>query len=263
MNEYHPKISIITATYNRNDAIWLAIQSMLNQSYRNWEWFIIDDGSDDDIVQWIPEMLEDNQIDYAEYYQRNSPFLGYNFQDGRVIYYTKLPHIGHPSPVRNFAIKFMMGELVAFRDDDGFWHPDFLFKMSRPFQNPSIKLTYCQRHISHYPRLHQFYQDYLLYDDFAYKVGQIYDPAYIGEGRFKSGADTGDVMLRSDCFLKVGGFDETNLTTGTEDQELWQAIYSQFPDMEVAAIPEPLNFYIWHQSAFPNRTSPRKSQLKT
>ena len=42
-----PYFSIIIPTYNRSNFIAAAIKSVLNQTYTNWELFIIDDGSTD------------------------------------------------------------------------------------------------------------------------------------------------------------------------------------------------------------------------
>ena len=41
------KISIITPSYNSSEFIKETIESVLNQTYTNWEWFIIDDCSKD------------------------------------------------------------------------------------------------------------------------------------------------------------------------------------------------------------------------
>jgi glycosyltransferase involved in cell wall biosynthesis len=51
--EYFPKVSIITVCYNRVDSIEKTIQSVLNQTYSNIEYIVIDGGSDDGTVDII------------------------------------------------------------------------------------------------------------------------------------------------------------------------------------------------------------------
>lgn len=46
-NSINPLISIIMAVYNRDDYIRRAVDSVLNQSYDNWELISVDDGSRD------------------------------------------------------------------------------------------------------------------------------------------------------------------------------------------------------------------------
>ena len=54
----HPKVSIIMATYNRAHFILESLQSLLNQTYNNWECLIIDDGSTDDTEIVIKEFIK-------------------------------------------------------------------------------------------------------------------------------------------------------------------------------------------------------------
>lgn len=53
MNELAPKISIITASYNYADYIPKTIESIINQTYPNWELIVVDDGSSDNSVEII------------------------------------------------------------------------------------------------------------------------------------------------------------------------------------------------------------------
>ena len=56
------KISIIMASYNYADIIGEAIESVINQTYADWELIIIDDGSKDDSVEVIKKYLTDARI---------------------------------------------------------------------------------------------------------------------------------------------------------------------------------------------------------
>ena len=68
MKNNSPKISIILPTYNRAHLIGRAIQSILNQTYQDFEIIIIDDGSKDDTEKIIRGFQEkDNRIKYIRF----------------------------------------------------------------------------------------------------------------------------------------------------------------------------------------------------
>ena len=52
------KITIITTVYNRKELIKQAYQSLKNQTNKNFEWLIIDDGSEDQVIN---EKRRDNK----------------------------------------------------------------------------------------------------------------------------------------------------------------------------------------------------------
>lgn len=56
------KISIIMASYNYASIIGEAIESVINQTYKDWELIIVDDGSTDNSVEVIKKYLSDNRI---------------------------------------------------------------------------------------------------------------------------------------------------------------------------------------------------------
>ncbi|MBO9202771.1 MULTISPECIES: glycosyltransferase family 2 protein [Niastella] len=90
-------VSVIIPTYNREHLIQESIYSVLNQTYKDLELIIVDDGSTDnteDIVRAIP--------------------------DPRIQYY-KLPHSGRNAISKNFAIRRSTGTLIAFNDSDDTW----------------------------------------------------------------------------------------------------------------------------------------------
>ena len=58
------KFSIITPTYNRSSTIERSIKSILNQTHKNFEMIIIDDGSSDDTAIVVKKYLNDSRIKY-------------------------------------------------------------------------------------------------------------------------------------------------------------------------------------------------------
>lgn len=90
-----PNISIIIATYNRTWCIERAIESIINQTYPNWELLIIDDGSTDNTREVISKYLIDKRIKY------------FKFQTNRGV-----------NSARNKGLDKMSGEYVTFLDSD-------------------------------------------------------------------------------------------------------------------------------------------------
>lgn len=90
---FKPLISIIIPTYNRGHILSQTIESVLSQTYINWECLIVDDGSKDDTAKVV-----------------NS------YKDPRIRYYFK-EHEDR-SAARNFGIKNAKGEYYQFLDSD-------------------------------------------------------------------------------------------------------------------------------------------------
>jgi glycosyltransferase involved in cell wall biosynthesis len=247
------KISAIMPTYNRQDCIWLPLEAMISQTFKNWELFILDDGSSEPYEEYIEMILDD----IGTKYKRTEMLDHYVYSlDISTIYLYRLKHHGHPSPVRNFAMDKLTGDLVCFRDDDGYWDATYLEKMSKPFLTKDVIMTYCYRHISRFKSLFEFKR--LYNNNFSTTHGLIYNPEHVGGGNFKAGADTGDIMLKTEIFKKTGGFGSPEETGGQEDCVLWKKVLSTYPNGKVVEIGEALNYYIWHQAELPNRTIPKK-----
>ena len=93
-----PKVSIIIPTYNRADLLPRAINSVLNQTFQDFELIIVDDGSTDNTKQVVEEFQKkDKRIKYI--WQENS---------------------GLPTS-RNTGIENTQGEYIALLDDDDVW----------------------------------------------------------------------------------------------------------------------------------------------
>jgi glycosyltransferase involved in cell wall biosynthesis len=102
MNQNETLVSIIIPTYNRAHLIGETIQSVLEQTYSNWELLIIDDGSTDHTEDIIRQ-----------------------YHDKR-IKYLKKKHTGFIGITRNFGINHANGALIAFLDSDDLWRKDKL-----------------------------------------------------------------------------------------------------------------------------------------
>jgi len=97
-------ISIITPNYNYGRFLDSCIQSVINQTYTDWELLICDDGSTDNSAEIVRK--------YAQI-------------DSRIKFLTG-PHSGGPASPRNRGIRASSGELIAFLDADDMLTKDSL-----------------------------------------------------------------------------------------------------------------------------------------
>lgn len=99
-------VSIITPLYNCSDFLKQTIQSILFQTYQNWEVIMVDDCSSDNSVSIAQEFVErDHRIKLVQL-EKNS---------GAAV-------------ARNKAIEAATGRFIAFLDSDDLWHPQKLEK---------------------------------------------------------------------------------------------------------------------------------------
>lgn len=95
-----PLISVIIPLYNCENYIVETLESVINQSYKNLEILVVDDGSKDNSAQKVKEVaLKDSRIKYI--YQNNAGV----------------------SMARNKAIEASTGEFLSFIDADDLWKP--------------------------------------------------------------------------------------------------------------------------------------------
>jgi len=115
------KVTVIMPTWNRAFIIQRAVDSVLQQSYKNFEIIISDDGSSDNTEAVINKRYG------------NEPRISY----------IKNGHSG-VSHARNVALKQAQGDLIAYLDSDDVWSKDYLLLMVNTFVDfPEINTLYC------------------------------------------------------------------------------------------------------------------------
>ena len=115
-----PLISAIVPAYNVEKYIKTCLDSLINQTYSNFEIIVINDGSTDQ----TEEILRS--------YQSNPKFCIYSQKNGGI------------SAVRNHGIKLANGELVCFIDGDDSVKSDYLEKLAAPFfEDSDVDITVC------------------------------------------------------------------------------------------------------------------------
>lgn len=112
-------VSIIMPTYNNAEYICASVNSVLNQSYENWELIIIDDCSNDG----TEDILND-------------------FTDTRIRYYKNELNYG-AAISRNRALQIARGRWIAFLDSDDLWHPEKIEKQLRFMKENDFAVSCC------------------------------------------------------------------------------------------------------------------------
>jgi glycosyltransferase involved in cell wall biosynthesis len=113
-------VSIITPSYNSEKFIAQTIESVLNQTYKNWEMIIVDDVSPDNSNDIIEEYIQkDNRTKLI-----------------------KLEKNSGPARARNKAIEKAQGRYIAFLDADDLWMSDKLEKQINFMIKNNYELTY-------------------------------------------------------------------------------------------------------------------------
>lgn len=115
-------ISVIIPVFNRHQYADRAVQSVIDQTYENWELFIIDDNSD--APYQLPKCCSLAKQKIA--ILRNDKNLG-------------------PGLSRQKGLDLALGEFVCFLDSDDYWKTNFLFESIKThYDNPGICASYCQ-----------------------------------------------------------------------------------------------------------------------
>lgn len=183
-----PKVSIITITYNRARYIKEAIESVLVQSFGDWELIIIDDASTDNTPAIVQE--------YAQ-------------KDSRIRYFRNETNLKIPRS-RNLGLKMAEGKYIAVLDSDDVWaEPDKLRKQVEFLENnPEYALVG---------------GGVIFIDENGREISRRLNPSDDKEIRrrilFKNPFVHSGVLYLRKAALESGGYDE-NLNV-SEDYDLW------------------------------------------
>ncbi|MEP6260726.1 MAG: glycosyltransferase family 2 protein [Gillisia sp.] len=117
-------VSIIIPTYNREDLIGETLNSVLSQTYTNWECIVVDDGSSDNTEGIIKAYIE---------------------KDCRIKYYYRPENCKKGASVcRNFGLEKSKGELIQFLDSDDLLAKNKLEEQIKLYQPGSLSLITCK-----------------------------------------------------------------------------------------------------------------------
>ncbi len=206
-------VSVITVTRNRADLISRCINSILSQTYTNFEYIIVDGASSDD-TETVVKSFNDNRIKYIRTDEEQSGYIS----------------------CYNIALSAAKGEYLCFLDDDDEYLPSKIEKQvclirSLPEEYGMVYcwMTYFDAKTGKILRLH----NPQLRGDVAKEV--VERPVVSGTPTF---------LIKKDAFFKLGGFLSVN-ETGINSDWAFAARFCQH--YKVDYIPESLiNIYINH-----------------
>lgn len=189
-----PLVSVIIPVFNGEKYLEAAISSILNQTYRNIEVIIINDGSSDSSEKIIHSIV-DKRIIYK--YQKNQGL----------------------SKTLNTAIKLSRGEYIVRQDQDDISLPERVEKqLAFLIENPEISMVGCGAKIWREGRETARSLRHPCSDS-ELKIALLFDNFFIHSS----------IMLRKKIFDKVGFYSESLQRQPPEDYELWSRVVKEFP----------------------------------
>jgi len=214
-----PRVSVTIATYNRAHLIGRAIQSVLNQTYEDFELILVDDGSTDN-TEGVVKGFDDDRLKYIRHHKNS----------------------GGATAPRNTALHAARGEYIAVLDDDDFWsysgkleeqvefldtHPDYVLVGTN-----SVVVDENGRELAHnlFPETDEEIRSRLLSQNcFAHST----------------------VMYRKWAAMVFGGYNPVKGTPSLNDYELWLQLgtVGKFTNLPIYGI---------HYTTWPGNISSKK-----
>lgn len=213
-------ISVIIPTYNAGRYIEKTLQSVFDQTYKNIEIIVIDDGSTD-----------------------NTEVLLKQYNDPR-LHYIKQPNSGGPAKPRNVGIAAAKGEYIAIFDSDDLMMPNKLSSQIKALET-TPDAAFCCTNFSkidendnvttkafwetneNFQSLDKSKRD--PFGNFKYIPNELTDNLLI-----HNFVATSSVLIRKAVFEKVGGFDEA--LANADDYDMWLRISSHYSNILIPQV---------------------------
>lgn len=165
-------VSIIISTYNRPKELKRAIQSVLKQTYRNWELIVVDDKSPYDWEEVKKTLPQDPRIQYLQLEKNH----------------------GKDTKPKNAGILASKGELIGYLDDDNEFTPSHISRLVSELEHSGADVAYCEMWIVD-PQGNR-----------GEGISMDFDAQFLLNRNF---IDTSMMIHKRDIVFAVGGWDET------------------------------------------------------
>jgi glycosyltransferase involved in cell wall biosynthesis len=189
---HEPKVSVIISFFNEEDFLEETVESVIKQTYDNWELLMVDDGS-----------------------SNKSTIIARNFADAykEKIFYIEHEHHANKGVCvsRNLGVQKATGELIALLDADDAWLPNYLSTQVTIFKkNPGISM-------SAEGSIHWYNWNDATKKNYKIPVGtvpdQVYEPMSLILKLYPlaEGAAPGPcaLVIKKSAIIQAGGFEET------------------------------------------------------
>lgn len=206
--------SIVIPTFNRANKILILLESLLNQTYKNFEVVIVDDGSTDNTNEFV--LKYNNLLDIKYFHIQNS---------------------GGPARPRNIGIKNSKYDWVCLLDSDDIWTNDKLFQ--------------CNKYITKLTNYSIFIHTMYIKNDNRLtkkiigkfkpnnsKLLNFYNLIYNGNKII-----TSSLVIKKSCLLEVGFFDERKDLFAIEDLDILLKLF--LSDFKIFNIKKILGYYTY------------------
>lgn len=145
----HPFVSIIVPIYNVEMYLRGCLDSLLNQTFKDFEVIMVDDGATDSSGAIADEYAQKDER-FSVIHQKNKGLSG----------------------ARNTGLQVAKGDYISFLDSDDYFHPDFLKLMMKVAQNEQTDVVFCN--LAHTTSLYQKIPAGLKLNDF--KLTRFFKP---------------------------------------------------------------------------------------
>ena len=192
-----PKVSVIVPTYNRAELIGLTIESILKQTFADFELIVINDGSTDGTEETIKK-----------------------YTDPRIKYYRK--DNGGESSARNYGLRMAQGEFIAYCDSDDIFCPDHLAALVAALEkDPHFAVAYGDAKV--------VTAKGSSVSNFAGRKSPEKD--------FFFSPPPSNILHRRECLDKAGLFDEAPaLVPGGADWDMWLRLIRHYKFIHVPKV---------------------------
>ena len=147
-----PTISLIVPVYNSENYLRCALESVINQTFKDFEVIIINDGSTDS----SPEIIKEFSNKYDNFYVINQENQGQGL-------------------ARNAGIKVARGEYIAFLDSDDYLAPNFFEVLYKMITKNNADIAYCNYYV-YFPNV-----NFKLYMPFTARSGVYLSEKALGK----------------------------------------------------------------------------------
>lgn len=194
-----PVISIIMGIYNsKKDFLELSLKSILNQSFKEFEFIICDDGSKNECLNWAKEFCNG---------------------DDRVIFLKNDKNMGL-SYTLNKCLKKANGKFIARMDDDDISHLDRLEKQLIYLnEHKEVGLVSCNINVFNEVGIYseRIFNEVITKNDFLFN-SPIVHPA---------------ILAKKECFEVVNGYRDEKVTVRVEDYDMFMRMFYNKIEMRV------------------------------